>query len=158
MIWLWFLAFWMLYTIANEIAVIYGERMIDNVKRRVSYALTYFGLALMYPVFIKSYSKAWDKTLNKILDAIEANCVQATVDEHTLNVNGCEIWIANRWFAYGYLYCHDRHYSSTNEHRPKISTMIRLNEIVKRLEARNPKVKPIENIYSTIKKSFSNYE
>ena len=133
--------------------------MFDNMKKKVSYALTYFGLVLLYPLYQKSFNEEWDEALNKILDAIEAKRVQATLDEFTLCVDCYRIWIANRWFAYGHLHEHYNHHfgfyeTAKQQHRPKFATMIRLNRIVKRLEAQNPK----ENIYPAIKKSFSNYE
>ena len=129
--------------------------MFDNMKKKVSYALTYFGLVLLYPLYQKSFNEEWDEALNKILDAIEAKRVQATLDEFTLRVDDYRIWIANRWFAYGHLYgCYNHlgfYETPKQQHRPKFATMIRLNEIVKCLEAQKPK----ENIYPTIKKSFS---
>ena len=92
------------------------------------------------------YSKEWDTVLNELLDALENGKCSAEVDNYCLRFKFqqqlYDVWVANRWYAYGNLYAEQnanvrlsfgipREY----QYRPKFSTMIRLNDVCENLES-----------------------
>ncbi|EOF6267714.1 hypothetical protein ACK1GW_004997, partial [Salmonella enterica] len=58
------------------------------------------------------FSQEWDARLNKLLD----EGVLLSVGEYTATFsageNTVEVWIANRWYSFGHLYCLDGEYVS----------------------------------------------
>lgn len=107
----------------------------------------------------KPYSKEWDTLLNELLDALENGKCSAEIHDCVLRIN-CEkqtydVWVANRWYAYGNLYrTQNRTYISEKfMYRPKFSTMIRLNDVVANLENVQRRVK-LNQLYDSIRENL----
>jgi|GEM_PF-1416772 len=83
------------------------------------------------------YSKEWDRVLNKMLDKADIGEIDVTFGRYTVQFEKDEIWIGNKFYAYGYLYrtcAKDSWSKSVSDHmqfRPKMSTMLRLDTFVK---------------------------
>ena len=108
------------------------------------------------------YSKEWDIVLNELLDALEKGKASAEMRNHRLRFSfekeACEVWVANRWYAYGNLYAKQKANAgwSSNilyQYRPKFSTMIRLNDVCENLESVQHKVK-IDQLYDSIRENL----
>lgn len=126
----------------------------------------YIGHALrtMFGIYQMPYSKEWDTVLNELLDALEKGKVSAEIRNYRLRFSFekevYEVWVANRWYAYGNLYAKQEanvHYSNDIPHeyhyRPKFSTMIRLNDVVTNLENVVQRVK-INQFYDSIRENL----
>ena len=54
------------------------------------------------------YSEEWDTVLNELLDSLENGKASAEIRNHCLRFSFekevYEVWVANRWYAYGNLY------------------------------------------------------
>lgn len=110
------------------------------------------------------YSKEWDTLLNELLDALENGKCSAEIHDYVLQIN-CEkeaydVWVANRWYAYGNLYAkHEVDVHRSNDipyeyhYRPKFSTMIRLNDVCRNLESVHHEVK-INQLYDSIRENL----
>lgn len=89
-------------------------------------------------MYFYKFSDAWDKRLSAILDD-EANWVDVggsscvlniSTEEHTLSV-----WVANRWYSYGYLCELDgKHIENPEVVRPRFRTMRRLHRVAERYQ------------------------
>ena len=110
------------------------------------------------------YSKEWDTVLNELLDALEKGKVSAEIRNHCLRFSFekgvYEVWVANRWYAYGNLYAKQEanvHWRNDipreYQYRPKFSTMIRLNDVVTNLENVEQRVK-INQLYDCIRENL----
>ena len=75
---------------------------------------TLFGVLCQYP-----YCPVWDKKLNELMDAGNAK-----MGYHVLIFDNIEVWISNRFYAYGHIH----NYSIPNK-RPSVKTMIRLAKL-----------------------------
>ena len=110
------------------------------------------------------YSEEWDTVLNELLDSLEKGKASAEIRNHCLRFSFekeiYEVWVANRWYAYGNLYAEQnanvrlsfgipREY----QYRPKFSTMIRLNDVVTNLENVEQRVK-INQLYNSIRENL----
>ncbi len=78
-----------------------------------------------------SFSTSWDEALQQLLD--EGSLV--TVNKHNAifyyRENFFEVWIANRWYAYGWLNrCNGRSPDDSRQFRPSFRTMYRLHKMV----------------------------
>lgn len=108
------------------------------------------------------YSKEWDTVLNELLDALEKGKISADIHNHCLRFsfekNVYEVWVANRWYAYGNL-CAKQEANVHNgireeyQYRPKFSTMIRLNDVVTNLENVEQRVK-LNQLYDSIREKL----
>ena len=110
------------------------------------------------------YSKEWDTILNELLDALEKGKASAEIRNYCLRFSFekevCEVWVANRWYAYGNLCAKQKanvHWNNDIPHeyqyRPKFSTMIRLNDVCRNLESVYHKVK-INQLYDSIRENL----
>ena len=118
----------------------------------------------MFGFYQMQYSKEWDTLLNELLDALENGKCSAEIHDCVLQIN-CEkqiydVWVANRWYAYGNLYVKhevDVHWGNdipcAYQYRPKFSTMIRLNDVVTNLENIERRVK-INQLYDSIRENL----
>ena len=126
----------------------------------------YIGHALrtVFQLYESPYSKEWDTLLNELLDALENGKCSAEIHDCVLQIN-CEkqiydVWVANRWYAYGNLYAKhevDVHWGNRipDEYRcrPKFSTMIRLNDVCRNLESIHHEVK-VNQLYDSIRENL----
>lgn len=118
----------------------------------------------MFGFYQMQYSKEWDTVLNQLLDALEQGKCSAEIKNYCIcfkfEKEVREVWVANRWYAYGNLYAEQnanvrwrndipREYQC----RPKFSTMIRLNDVCKNLESARHKVK-INQLYDSIRENL----
>ena len=110
------------------------------------------------------YSKEWDTVLNELLDALEKGKASAEIRNHCLRFSFekevYEVWVANRWYAYGNLYAKQKaNVSWSNDipreyhYRPKFSTMIRLNDVVTNLENVEQMAK-LNQLYDSIRENL----
>lgn len=110
------------------------------------------------------YSKEWDTLLNELLDALEKGKASAEMRNCCLRFSfeneAYEVWIDNRWYAYGNLYAKQKANVSLSfgisreyQYRPKFSTMIRLNDVVTNLENIERRVK-INQLYDSIRENL----
>ena len=110
------------------------------------------------------YSKEWDAVLNELLDALENGKCSAEVDNHCLRFKFqqqlYDVWVANRWYAYGNLYemlkadaQRGNKISREYQYRPKFSTMIRLNDVCKNLQSVYERVE-INKLYDSIRENL----
>ena len=108
------------------------------------------------------YSEEWDTVLNELLDALEKGKASAEIRNHCLRFSFekevYEVWVANRWYAYGNLYAKqkvnvDWSNDIPHEYRPKFSTMIRLNDVVTNLKNVEQRVK-INQLYNSIRENL----
>ncbi len=81
--------------------------------------------------YYRPFGKAWDECLQQIL----SEGVITSVDRYTVTFwhhgNTYEIWISDRWHAYGFLhYLNERYITSVSTHRPRFRTMYRLHQMV----------------------------
>lgn len=118
----------------------------------------------MFGFYQMQYSKEWDTLLNELLDALENGKCSAEIHDCVLQIN-CEkqiydVWVANRWYAYGNLYAKhevDVHWGNgiPDEYqcRPKFSTMIRLNDVCRNLESIHHEVK-VNQLYDSIRENL----
>lgn len=74
---------------------------------------TLFGALYQY-----EYCSVWDKQLNELID--RGDC---SLGYKTLKFSNIEVWISNKFYAYGYTY------SDITPRRPSIKTMFRLHDI-----------------------------
>lgn len=111
-----------------------------------------------------SYSKEWDTVLNQLLDAVEQGKCSAEIKNYCIcfkfEEEVCEVWVANRWYAYGNLYakqkanvCLSVDIPDECRYRPKFSTMIRLNDVCRNLESVHHEVK-INQLYDSIRENL----
>ena len=110
------------------------------------------------------YSKEWDTVLNELLDALEKGKASAEMRNCCLRFSfekeAYEVWVDNRWYAYGNLYAEQKANISLSfgisreyQYRPKFSTMIRLNDVCENLESVQHKVK-IDQLYDSIRENL----
>lgn len=110
------------------------------------------------------YSKEWDTVLNELLDALEKGKASAEIRSYCLRFSFekevYEVWVANRWYAYGNLYAKQKaNVSWSNDipreyqYRPKFSTMIRLNDVVTNLENVEQRAK-LNQLYDSIRENL----
>ena len=110
------------------------------------------------------YSKEWDILLNELLDSLENGKCSAEGRTHCLQFKfekeAYDVWVANRWYAYGNLYAKQKvnvDWSNDIPHeyqyRPKFSTMIRLNDVCRNLESVHHEVK-INQLYDSIRENL----
>ena len=71
----------------------------------------------------RSFDDVWDRILNKLMDDYGDS---VTVGEHTAKFGTVDVWIANKYYAYGY----DFNAPSEFRFRPSIKTMGRLSLLV----------------------------
>ena len=118
----------------------------------------------VFELYHRPYSKEWDTVLNELLDALEKGKASAEIKNYCIcfkfEKEVYEVWVANRWYAYGNLYAKHKdnvHWSNAipREYkcRPKFSTMIRLNDVCKNLESVHHKVK-INQLYDSIRENL----
>ena len=126
----------------------------------------YIGHALrtVFQLYQHPYSKEWDILLNELLDSLENGKCSAEIRNHCLRFSfekdACEVWVANRWYAYGNLYAEKKTNVSLSlgipdecRYRPKFSTMIRLNDVCRNLESIRHEVK-INQLYNSIRENL----
>ena len=118
----------------------------------------------VFRFYQKPYSEEWDTVLNELLDALEKGKASAEICNHCLRFSFekevYEVWVANRWYAYGNLYAKQKvnvDWSNDIPHeyqyRPKFSTMIRLNDVVTNLKNVEQRVK-INQLYNSIRENL----
>lgn len=118
----------------------------------------------MLRLYQMPYLKEWDTVLNELLDALEKGKASAEIRSYCLRFSFekevYEVWVANRWYAYGNLYAKHKdnvHWSNDipreYQYRPKFSTMIRLNDVVTNLENIERRVK-INQLYDSIRENL----
>ncbi len=110
------------------------------------------------------YSKEWDTLLNELLDALEKGKASVEMHHHCLRFSfekeAYDVWVANRWYAYGNLYAEQKanvrlSFGIPDEcrYRPKFSTMIRLNDVCRNLESIHHEVK-VNQLYDSIRENL----
>ena len=118
----------------------------------------------VFRAYQMSYSKEWDTVLNELLDSLENGKCSAEIKNYCIcfkfEKEVYEVWVANRWYAYGNLRSKQKanvHWSNDipreYQCRPKFSTMIRLNDVCKNLESAHHKVK-INQLYDSIRENL----
>ena len=118
----------------------------------------------VFGVYQRPYSKEWDTVLNQLLDAVEQGKCSAEIKNYCIcfkfEEEVCEVWVANRWYAYGILLAKQKanvHWNNDIPHeyqyRPKFSTMIRLNDVCRNLESVHHEVK-INQLYDSIRENL----
>lgn len=118
----------------------------------------------MFGFYQMQYSKEWDTLLNELLDALENGKCSAEIHNCVLQINYekqiYDVWVANRWYAYGNLYAEQKANVRLSlgipdeyQYRPKFSTMIRLNDVVTNLENIERRVK-INQLYDSIRENL----
>lgn len=98
-------------------------------------------------LYLHRFNREWDITLNSWLDMVEDGELRSrlghlSVDKfHTLILEGTDffkgVWVSNKQYSYGNLYYTDSRWNGAPEsqqHRPSIHTMIRLEKLVQKLE------------------------
>ena len=119
---------------------------------------------IVFQLYQHPYSKEWDTLLNELLDSLENGKCSAEVRNHCLQFKfekeAYDVWVANRWYAYGNLYAKQKanvHWSNDIpdecRYRPKFSTMIRLNDVVTNLKNVEQRVK-INQLYNSIRENL----
>ncbi|UBT78790.1 hypothetical protein LCH33_002154 [Pseudomonas amygdali] len=84
---------------------------------------TWFGLLYQY-----RFCPIWDAALNRLIDKHWKSVV---VGEHTANLGGVDIWISNRYYAFGHEFA-----SFQSARRPSVWTMRRLDSLVRHVQER----------------------
>ncbi len=119
----------------------------------------------VFGIYQRQYSKEWDTVLNELLDSLENGKASAEMrGDHCLRFSfekeTYEVWVANRWYAYGNLYAKRKaNVDCSNyipyeyQYRPNFSTMIRLNDVVTNLENIERRVK-INQLYDSIRENL----
>ena len=118
----------------------------------------------MLRLYQMPYSKEWDTVLNELLDALENGKCSAEVNNYCLRFKFqqqlYDVWVANRWYAYGNLYQmlkadaqRSNNISRKYQHRPKFSTMIRLNDVCRNLQSVYERVE-INQLYDSIRENL----
>jgi hypothetical protein len=81
------------------------------------------------------YLKQWDEDLNHLLDFGE---FVGYADAYRYNIlirykdKDYKIWVADEFYAYGYLNCKgDKYLEREERYRPKFKTMLRLRKMIK---------------------------
>lgn len=78
-------------------------------------------------LFQKSYSRAWDKTLENLIDTK----TPVKFNPHTVEIGDYEVWISNRWYSYATPYCGAFSVSKrVPECRPSIKVMIKFSDYI----------------------------
>ena len=93
------------------------------------------GLRLLFGMHQRPYSSEWDGLLNNIITSGKV----VDHDDYTITYSHSgvtyEVWIANKFYAYGHLCRLDGDYLPEKfERRPALKTMLKLNAIKKQLE------------------------
>ncbi len=118
----------------------------------------------VFRLYQMPYSKEWDAVLNELLDSLENGKCSAEIRSYCLRFSFekevYEVWVANRWYAYGNLYAKHKanvHWSNDipreYQYRPKFSTMIRLNDVVTNLENVEQRAK-LNQLYDSIRENL----
>ena len=126
----------------------------------------YIGHALrtVFQLYQSPYSKEWDTLLNELLDALEKGKASGEMHHHCLRFSfekeAYDVWVANRWYAYGNLYTEQKANVRLSvdipdecQYRPKFSTMIRLNDVCRNLESIHHEVK-VNQLYDSIRENL----
>ena len=84
--------------------------------------------------FQEKFCPEWDKTLNSLLDT---HSETAKLSSHTVQMGNADVWASNYPYSFGHLFMVYRggQWRRAEERRPRIRTMVRLRELVLRLEA-----------------------
>ena len=92
------------------------------------------------------YSKDWDVKLNHLIEQFGES---AKAGKHVIELGEWEVWIANKWYAYGNAYRKaGESVDKTAQFRPSIFTMMRLDDLVQRKEKER-----VESLVKTLYKS-----
>ena len=119
---------------------------------------------IVFQLYQHPYSKEWDILLNELLDSLENGKCSAEVRTHCLQFKfekeAYDVWVANRWYAYGNLYAEQKGNVRLSlgipdecRYRPKFSTMIRLNDVCRNLESIHHEVK-VNQLYDSIREKL----
>lgn len=87
-------------------------------------------------MYQEEYNKDWDAKLNELLDK---HWESASLSQNgvVLRLGVWQVWVGNKWYAYGHsYYVADKYISREFQYRPKMSTMIRLDKLVKFVKAK----------------------
>lgn len=130
-------------------------------------ALLYTGhlFRVVFRFYQNPYSKEWDTVLNELLDSLENGKCSAEIKNYCIcfkfEKEVYEVWVANRWYAYGNLCAKQKANANWSndipreyQYRPKFSTMIRLNNVCKNLESVQYKAE-INQIYASIRENLN---
>jgi hypothetical protein len=156
----------MLKCTPHHLDIVFTKMAMKKITGTIKTPFLYIGHALrtMFGLYQTQYLKEWDTALNELLDALEKGKVSAEIHNHCLRFSFekdvYEVWVANRWHAYGNLYAKQgvnvqwgngipREY----HYRPKFSTMIRLNDVVTNLEKVEHRVK-MNQFYDNIRENL----
>lgn len=91
----------------------------SKLKLYLEWGITTFFGTLME----KKFCKMWDSKLNQLMNKYEGVLCHT---DCTITFNKTEVWVGNRFYAYGHL---NASFSDYKEFRPKVSTMLRLASI-----------------------------
>lgn len=142
------------------------EMIMKKTTRTIKTSFLYIGhvFRTVFRLYQMPYSKEWDTVLNELLDSLENGKCSAEIKNYCIcfkfEKEVYEVWVANRWYAYGNLYAKHKdnvHWSNDipreYQYRPKFSTMIRLNDVCRNLESVHHKVK-INQLYDSIRENL----
>lgn len=93
----------------------------------------YFAHPLMVITFFyqKRYNRWWDEELNRLIDADPNPEIGEFTATFMVGGKKFEVWIANRYYSYGYIRRIDDRYAPNKlEKRPSFKTMCRLAKLV----------------------------
>ena len=118
----------------------------------------------VFQLYQSPYSKEWDTVLNELLDSLENGKCSAEIINYCIcfkfEKEVYEVWVGNRWYAYGNLYAKQKANVSWSfgipreyQYRPKFSTMIRLNDVCRNLESIHHEVKA-DQFYDSIRENL----
>lgn len=119
--------------------------MLIEFKMYSTHALIGLTFNLFYQ---QKFNKEWDTTLNSWLDDVEEGRIEASLKkcgssytDFLVELTGegffKEIWTANKYYSYGHLSRIEKYgclIPESQQHRPSIHTMIRLEKLVQKLE------------------------
>lgn len=156
----------MLKCTPHHLDIVFTKMAMKKTTGTIKTPFLYIGHALrtMCGLYQKQYSKEWDTVLNELLDALEKGKASAKIHNHCLQFSFekgvYDVWVANRWYAYGNLYAEQKDNVRLSfgipdgcQYRPKFSTMIRLNDVVTNLENVERRVK-MNQLYDNIRENL----
>ena len=156
----------MLECTPNYLDIVFTKMAMKKTTGTIKTPFLYIGHAFrtVFGVYQMPYSKEWDTVLNELLDALEKGKASAEMCNCCLRFSfeneAYEVWVDNRWYAYGNLYAKRKAnvgWSSNipreYQYRPKFSTMIRLNDVYRNLESVHHEVKN-NQLYDSIRENL----
>jgi hypothetical protein len=102
---------------------------------------TFFGIVRLY-----KYNKAWDRELNRLLDE---HWQTAKLEYCVLTLGEAQVWIENKYYAYGRLYSSKDWRDMSTSRRPSIKTMWRLASLEQELTIESERERVVKRLKGT---------